>query len=221
MVAMLDLVEPVTEALYQGRGKPILDKGGVAKLGQGCGNCRRLVPTVPASSVLTSRFGSWDDISVAPDGTRSLCVPCAWAYRQVDLRRSVTLVTAEPSVTHPDPAQVRSLLDTALASDVALIVPLSGKRIVAPRARWGCLTTDSGALVWSASHRRLLRLAMQLRAWGFREQGLDEPSPPFDTLVRIDPDLHQQVQRAWAGFEPARADKTMLGVYQRLTREKT
>lgn len=216
---MLDLRMPVTEALYQAEGNPVLDKAGEPQIGSRCGNCRRRVLTVKASSVLTSRFGSWDDIAVEPDGGRYLCFPCAWTYRCVPLRRTVTLVTAEPSLTHPSGVEVRTLLSRALTAQESLIVPLSGKRIVAPRARWGQVTVDSKSFTWSPSHRRLLLLATQLRGWGFRERGLLEPSPPFETLSRIEVGLHEEIRSAWSAFEPARDDKTLIGLYLRLSRE--
>lgn len=216
---MLDLAEPVTEALYRAEGKPSLDKAGASRDGLRCGNCLRDTLTVPAGSVLTSRFGSWDDIAVGPDGSRNLCLACAWAYRSVPLRRTVTLVTATPSYTHPGAAEVRALLAGPVPPDIALIVPLAGKRIVAPRARWGHVVTDAGPLTWSVSHQRLLKVALRLRAWGFRERGLAESAPPFETLVDIDIAQHDQVRADWAAFEAARADKTLLGLYLKLSRE--
>lgn len=210
---------PVTEALYRAEGKPVLDKAGEPREGLSCGNCRARTTVVSAGSVLTSRFGSWDDIIVGAEGERFLCLPCAWTYRSVPLRRSVTLVTTGPSLARPTGAQVRTLLQGPLPADVALIVPLSGKRIVAPRARWGQVAVDTGPFTWSASHARLLRLAVRLRGWGFGEKAMAESAPPFEILSRIRLDAHDDIRGAWREFEPARADKTMLGCYLRLSRE--
>lgn len=211
---------PVTEALYQSEGKPALDKPGVPREGSPCGSCGRSVPTLPASGVLTSRFGSWDDIAVDPkEGGRWLCVPCAWAYRSVPLRRQVTLVTVDGTVHRPTWQQVRDLLQKPLPLEQALIVPVSGKRIVAPRADWGKVTADCGPISWTVSHRALLNVAVFLRAAGFGEHHLAAQSPPFEVMVKIEPGRHAAIRRAWRAFDPARADKVMLPLFQRLTRE--
>lgn len=199
----------VTEALYQSHGNPQLDKPVSFDAVHLCGNCQRRRSAAPAGKILTAQFGSWQDVAVDPTGGRWLCLPCAWSYRAADLRRMTTEVSVEGASERLDTAALRERLSKPLSPNHALIVPLGGKKIVAPRAQWGMLASDHAVLAWSARHSRTLKTIMHLRELGFNEAGLSEPSPPYVVMVALDYAIHDEVKRLWSEVAWVREDKIL------------
>ena len=209
----------VTEALYHARGNPPFDKPVSFTENKTCGNCHRRRPTGPARKVLTSQFGSWDDIVQDHEGGRWLCLPCASTYRAADLRRRTTRIDMNGDLTHPDLAELRTSLSKPVPMDVALIVPISGKKIIAPRAQWGKVVTDTGSFTWSARHKRSMEYATILREMGFPESSLREESPAFPILAAPPFDQHEHVRAMWKYLAPTRADKSLLPLILLLSRK--
>lgn len=209
----------VTEALYQARGCPPLDKPVVFETQRTCGNCQRLRDTAPAKRVLTSQFGSWGDIIQDPKGGRWLCLPCASTYRATDVRRRTSIIRQHGSLECADLGTLRAMLSNPIPADVAVVVPLSGKRLIAPRAQWGTVITDTCLLKWSSRHKRLMDHAVTLREMGFTETGLRAPSPPFVVLSGLPVDQHAQVRSMWRDLKTVREDKTLLPFYLFLSRK--
>lgn len=210
----------VTEAVYQYAGEPPLDKPVSFTLGCRCGACRQHLPTAPASRILTSQFGSWEGIAVDPtDGTRRLCAPCAHAYRGVGYRHHPAIVTPS-TLTVPSQDQLSRVLAAPIASDTAVIVPLSGKKLLLPQGRWGYLTTDTGTLAWTSRHRSQLDAALQLRALGAPESSLREPSPPFVLFTTHPPETHEHIRQLWRLLASVRASKALLPLFKVLSRKE-
>lgn len=116
---------------------------------------------------------------------------------------------------------LRSALSTSLNSTEALIIPLAGKRIVAPRAQWGKVVTDYGVIHWTKRMHLALQAAVTLRELGFNETGLREDSPPFVVLGGLDVALHDEVRRLWDLMKPIRRDKTLLPLFLFASRKAT
>lgn len=220
----------VTEAVYQLERNPPVDKPVTFDHEAVCGNCSRFTETAPAGKVLTPQFGSWDTITEATTGGRWLCQPCAWAYRAVPYRRAPTIVTCGTSgeedgkglgarVEWATNADLLDALDHPTDSRTALVIPLSGKKIVLPKAQWGMVATDTKVFRWSPRNRRQLRAAAELRAMKVGEASLAEDSPPFYLLDKTDPTEHARIKELWAVLAPVRADKTMLPFIQKITRK--
>ncbi len=210
---------PVSAVLHAALGRPGIDKPVTFVPGKSCGSCARVANCCQAATVLTSRFGSWGDIAVASDGSRWLCEACGWAYRASDLRRAMWIIDVDGTATTPTIAEVREALAGPIATSTAIIVPTSGKRIVAPRAAWGTVTSDSGNLRWCRHHHEWLTAATRLRALGVSEAALASPSPPWPVLVATSVEHHAEIQGHWRRLAPLRADKTLLPLFQRLSRE--
>lgn len=207
---------PVTEAAYQSEGKPPLTKKAIFQDGKRCGNCLQNKSAARAAEVLTASFGSWEDIRISSDGNRWLCHACAWAYRAVDYRHSITLVEngPVPKATSPTWASWVKALRGPIPGHQCLIVPVGGKRVVLPRAQWGQVATDSGCFRWSGHHAKVLSSGIRLLALGAGKSDLTMPGPPYGLVQdAADP---QQIYRLWRAFEPARRDKVMLPFYLRL-----
>lgn len=209
----------VTEALYQALGKPELAKPLVFEEDRLCGNCRQRTAAAPASKALTSRFGSWEDIAVDPGGDRWLCRPCIWAYTSTDLRRKPSTITTDSVGGTTSHHQVRTLLRGPLPTNTAVIMPIGGKRIVAPRARWGQVVTDAGCITWASRHAKALAAMLELRAFGFGEKSLAEPSPLFHVLASVDVSHHQRIYDLWAQLRPVREDKTLCAAFLKMSRD--
>ena len=209
---------PVTEAVYQVEGKGDLGKPVDFDATANCGNCHRRTTVARAATVLTSRFGSWDDIVPDPNGGRWLCFPCAWCYRTPELRRTPVLVTQTPTVERPDATTLLSVLARPIPTDTTVIVPVNGKRIVAPRARWGSLTSDRGPTTWRGRHYQMLTAVNRLHDLGIWEKSLADPAPPWAALEALNTERHAEVRQLWALLKPARDDKTLLPLLQTLGR---
>ena len=210
---------PVSEALYHAKGNPPLDKPVTFGGPHLCGSCRRITDTAPAGKVLTSQFGSWDDVVQDPEGGRWLCLPCASVYRDPTYRRRTHVVKMDGTVKHLETTTLREYLRAPIPPDVSLIVPLSGKRIIAPRAKWGSLTTDTGTVHWMAAHKRAMEAGIALREWGFPESSLREGSPPHGIIMKMPFSEHGKVRETWRVFDFARNDKIILPLMLFLSRK--
>lgn len=219
----LDLKRSVTEVVYQADHKPNLDKPVLFSGLRRCGNCLSERPCAQAARVLSVNFGSWDDIVINADGSRWLCLPCSYAYRSADYRRQITLVCRTTMSAHrPTHVEVQALLAHAIPVDIALVVPVGGKRVVLPRARWGQIACDSHVHTWTRRNSHLLQVGAQLLALGVPKGLLGKSSPPFD-LLRDSPD-GERLLALWREFAPARNDKILQPLYLRLLgteRERT
>lgn len=200
----------ITEALYHAYGKPDLDRDVTFTNEKICGNCHQRRTTVPAHKILTSQFGTWEDITTATDGKRWLCLPCSWTYREASLRRQTTLITAEGTATRLNTTETRSVLSGPIANNTALVIPVSGKKIVAPKAQWGHIATDRGVLYWTPRHAKTLQAAAKLRDMGFTEASLKEPSPPFGIIAQKPLDQHAIIRNLWGRVRTAQEDKALF-----------
>lgn len=216
----------VTKAVYQFEGNPSVDKPVIFDNASICGNCKTPSKTAPASRILTSQFGSWDVIMEDPKGGRWLCEPCAWAYRSVPYRRSPAVVTVDGAddgavskVMWANRADLVQMLSRPIPSTMALSIPLSGKKIVLPTARWGMVATDTRVMRWTSRNHHQLQAALELRALGAGESALAEPSPPYFLLDKTELDQHARIKFLWDVLRPVREDKTMLPLFQNLSRK--
>lgn len=212
---------PVTEALYHAARKPELGK--TVRFRRGfCGRCQRDADVAEAVHVLSKRFGSWDDIT--PDRQskrRYLCLPCGWAYRNKVLQFHPTILRqGDTAVRHPKGTELRAALSGPIPPDVAIMLPVSGKKAVAPLAQWGELTTDGGPTLWDRRRAQAVKQLMWLKGIGVPEMRLTEPAPPAYVLNDSDPQQWDQVQRAWRDLKTVRADKSLFPMLVKLTREK-
>lgn len=186
-----------------------------------CGTCGHHGHCWAANTVLSASFASWDDINTdTTTHTRLLCPACAWAYKTVPMKMSLTIADATPSRTMFDaaPSTVRALLANPLTGHIAVIAPIGGKRIVAPRARWGHVATDTAVVRWTTSRATLLGYGERLRALGVGPKALTQPSPPFAVLATTPVDTHEEMRRLWRLLAPARADRALLPIIQRVLR---
>ena len=210
----------VTAELYRSRPAETVTKPVTFAPNGPCGGCGVInVDTAPAVDVISANFGRWDDIMVNPsDGARYLCPACAYCYSNVTLRRTPMLIQQGEGAHPVTMPEARNLLSRPLDARTALIVPLSGKKTLAPQARWGHVTFDGGTFHWARTHHEWLRAAAWLRGQGANETGLAEPSPPHVVLSRLDFEGHKAVYDAWRLLGPCREDRLMFALIVTLTR---
>jgi len=216
-----DKFVPVIEALYHAAGKPPLGKTLPFNSGF-CGRCHNETKVAEAVKVLSKRFGSWDDI--IPDQRskrRQLCLMCGWAYRTKKLQYRPTIIRhGQTQLEHPTGTDLRKVLAGAIPLDTAVLFPVSGKKAVAPHARWGYITTDFGPFRWERRHAQAVKRLMALKAFKIPEAALSDPAPPGYVLDRLGTTDWQNVQQMWRDLAPIRQDKAMLPVLVKMTREK-
>lgn len=211
----------VSEALYHATDRPDLGKN-VAFTEGICGSCGHHTPVAEAARILTRTFGSWDSITPNPStGLRHLCYPCAWAWRHKPLQRHPTIITRGASTyTHPTGPTLRRALSGPIPADTAILLPLTGQKAVAPRARWGRLTIDSGPIDWTRAHARATKHVMTLKTFGYSEQMISDATPRAAITDALTPDEWTHAQASWDAMPAIRRDKTMLALALKLSREK-
>lgn len=212
---------PVTEALYHAAGKPKLGK--TVPFDRGfCGRCKRETEVADAIGVLSKRFGSWDDIAPDPRSKRRhLCLPCGWAYRDKSLQYHPTIIRrGAEGFEQPSGSELRTALAGPVPPDMAVMLPVSGKKAVAPLAQWGMLATDGGAMVWERRHAQAVKKLMELKRTGISETALADPAPPGYVLDGLAAEPWNRVQQMWHDLNPLRQDKTLFPMLVKLTREK-
>lgn len=100
------------------------------------------------------------------------------------------------------------------------MLPVSGKKAVAPLAQWGQLTTDGGPTAWDRRRAQAVKRLMWLKSLGIPEMALTDPAPPVYALNRTDADQWGQLQQTWRELKPDRANKATFPMLVKLTREK-
>lgn len=208
-----------SDAAYQLAGSPGITKPVIFDAEHFCGNCHETKSTAPAKKILTSQFGSWEDIAMDPRGGRWLCLPCAWAYRDLKLRRISTLIE-DGAMTHPTPTELRTgVLTGPIPSTTAVVVPVSGKRIVLPKGTWGALTFDGGVMQWRPRDRRLLGVMSMFRAMDVGEKELMADIMPGRVLADTPHHRHTELSEQWTLLDPLRKDKVRAPLFLMLSRE--
>jgi hypothetical protein len=184
-----------------------------------CGPVER---SAPAKDVVSKNFGSWAEIAVDKDRNgRFLCVPCAWALKETDLRYKTSIVTSDPSLSHPSQAELQHiLLQGPLPSTTAVMVPVSGKKAIILSAKWGMVASDFGGMHWQASHSAALKHVLRLRALGFRESGFVEPFPPMVTLMGLQKAERMEAHNLWRSLATVRQDRTFLPLVTKISRSE-
>lgn len=183
-----------------------------------CGSCSRTTTCSPAKSVLSANFSTWEDIS-ADGGRRWLCGPCAWTYKTRPGLHTPLIVNDTPAAHRPTPSELRDLLNAPIPLNVSIIFPVNGKRTLAPLARWGMFTFDSGTIPWTSRHAKMMTAATALRDYGANEWALSQPSPPEIVFASTPVETHETIRELWRTTAPARQDATLLALIQRLSRK--
>lgn len=189
--------------------------------GHTCGNCRRDGhETASARALLSAYYGSWEQIAPDPDsGQRWLCLACGSVLRNKELRRvPMTIDRAKGALRHPSFATLRRLLAEPISRDLAVTVPIEGRKAVLASARWGAVTTDAGALDWTSAHRVALAAVVELTSYGFTEGLLSHPSPPFGVLSKAPIDQHARIRQLWGSLNRWREDVAAWPLLVRLAR---
>lgn len=195
-------------------GKPVAWEDGHT-----CGNCGEATETALARTILSAYYGSWEAIAVdAVGGKRWLCLACGWTLRDKDLRRMPITITRDGALSRPSFAKLRTLLSARIPADVAITLPIEGRKAVMADARWGAVATDSGSLQWTGAHRRALASVIELTGYGFTEGLLSHDTPPFGILSKVPFSEHARVRELWNGLARWRADIAAWPALVRLAR---
>ena len=91
--------------------------------------------------------------------------------------------------------------------EIAVTLPLAGKKHLLPQAEWGTVSSDSGGLPWTEEAAALTILVASLREAGVKETEFIEPVPPYrivaatltDTNATLSLMTHWEELRTWQG----------------------
>jgi hypothetical protein len=207
--------DDVLLAAWQAAGEP--DPGVPLEVAGTCVRCVRATVGAPLDAVVSGKYGDWDRLAGrAAPGVLVWCPPCAWGHRHLPLRTRPHLI--EPGGCRPLAAgELRAALAGALPPRVAVLVPLSRHKHLAPFANWGMITTDDAELRWTIHDAGLLDVAAWLRAAGVPAWALRHPGPPADAVAHLDVATRAGVVLRWGELDPWRRRPPWLEVAIRAT----
>ena len=175
-----------------------------------CARCGELGVELVATSTVVSRtftgFDGW-----AQPSAWGLCMACCWAYRGTGLR-TIGLVTRRPRWRTVTRRVAGEVLTAALPHDMALIIPLRGRKHPLPSAVWGRVTVDDAQLSWTVRDADRLRVVQRLRSQGFGPRMLAAPSPPWPVLRGLPEEAWVSVLAGWESLAVWRRNRPWFDV---------
>lgn len=139
-------VSPVTLAYqFHSAGEETLPRKRVN--GGMCGKCSQVsVMLTPYRAVVSEKYTQWEDFDQRSPG---LCDVCAWAYsHQKNVGWVVHQSGTATRLPLPSEEGLPQLAEMVLPT-LAVGVSLHGRKHVLPHLRWGCVTTEYGAVPWT------------------------------------------------------------------------
>jgi len=169
-----------------------------------CARCEVITVLMPIQEVVSSNFTGWEGLAPEAQG---LCESCSWSFRESRLRINAVLVHSELGAVWASRDQVTACLQVPLTEEVALSVPILGKKHLLPYSEWGTVVGDDGALPWREPEAKLTCVVVALRSFGVRESEMGEPVPPYrvvsdllaDTQATLDLMAKWEELRPWQG----------------------
>jgi hypothetical protein len=186
-----------------------------ADAGGQCARCGTAGPVTRWRDVLSANFGDWDRLRWRDSG--AFCPACAWAFGHKPLRTRAHVI-APGRVTLAAPGDLLAALSAPVGMPLLVVVPVAGKKHIAPWAPYGVVATDHEQLRWTGADAGRLAVLARLRGAGFGEAALGEPAPRWMILRNLDPAGRADAVTAWAALAPWRDRPAYLAVACRATR---
>jgi hypothetical protein len=165
-------------------------------------------------------FTGWDRLpyrDLDPAGV-AFSPPAAWALRlRVGMQRPHGL-TADGVFREVAPSELHRILVSPHPL-LLVSVPQSRQKHLVPWLQWSRVRVDDEALRWTPADRDRLVTYTTLRAAGFGESALAEPSPRWPVLSRLTDATRRDVLAVWPHLTVWRAHPSYLDVAARATRK--
>lgn len=181
-----------------------------------CSICGDDTEVMRAGALLGQTFGSWQELSRF-NTVSAVCKPCGWALKDKRLLYHPTWVQSGTGESLSWSELATRLATRDVDASVSVIAPTSGRKIVAPYARYGKVITDHGALTWGSQYRKALQVCINLNKIGMRGSLLSQEVPPQGLLLPVDPQKHRAVHEMWDYLAFVREDKTLLALFAKIT----
>lgn len=182
-----------------------------------CSVCSQQTECMKAGDVLGHNFGSWQELT-QNQGISMLCEVCIWGFKNKQFLR-VPYVVSYGSGKEVAWSDLLVRLREPLREE-AVIAPAGGRKIVAPYAQWGKVTTDGGVFHWSARNRQALYAVEQLWKVGVRGQMLLYSALPTKALDNSSLEHHEVIHQMWNFLSFVRDDKTLAPLFVKLSMSK-
>lgn len=168
----------------------------------------------PARHVVSEGFCDWDRMPfLGPDPCFGPAAAWTLRHRPFMLRPHVIADGACVEIAGDEiAAALRSM------PSVAVIVPVSRQKHLAPFAAWGEVTCDTDAYRWTRDDDDTLGTYRALRTLGFGETALTEPVPRWPILSRLPREERMWVLRRWGDLDRWRHRPGIFDVAARATR---
>lgn len=181
-----------------------------------CVLCGHEGPVIEAGKVVSSKFTDWDQY--AATAQTLWCAACVWAHSHHDLR-TYSWMTSPGGCARLDEGRLADLLASPLTVETAVIVPITRHKHLLPRARAGVITTDDAYLPWRQREVDLAATLTRLKALGFSETAISEPSPRWGVLSKMPAIEKVEVLDLWNRLDPWRTQPLLMAVGLRATRK--
>lgn len=171
-----------------------------------CGLCGGEGRVWPMLGVVSKAFSLWSMVAVSDEGRRWVCAACGWALSDRSLRRMSWMADDEGWRALGDGDAGGLLANGPLGAGTSMVVAVSGKKTVAPMARWGRVAWDGGVVAWDGGCARCLRAGLWLRASaGLSERDLGGHELPWWLLGRAGPAGLRAARQAWGAWRAGAA----------------
>lgn len=181
-----------------------------------CVLCGHEGPVIEAGKVVSSKFTDWDQY--ASTAQTLWCEACVWAHSLHDLR-TYAWMTSPTGCARLDEGRLAETLAAPLASETAVIIPISRHKHLLPRARPGVVTTDDAYLPWREHEVALAATLTRLKSLGFSETAISEPAPRWGVLSKMPAVQKVEVLDLWNRLDPWRTQPLLMAVGLRATRK--
>lgn len=144
-----------------------------------CGRCGNMLEVYSIKYVLSRNFTDWDTVNPESNG---LCSPCVFSFKKENIMLYPFLITKKHA-NYANSGVIKKLLSKPLNNVASLTFPISHKKHLLPKAKYGYIVSDKGLFTWGASESEMFNKIIWLKSLGVKEKDLDNQSPPVDIVM--------------------------------------
>lgn len=141
-----------------------------------CARCRTMEKCVAISEVVSPNFTDWE---IFKNERKGLCLKCSWALKTPELRTSnILLDKTKGTAVLVSAFETQEKLLNPLKIHEALTVPISGRKHLLVKVKWGEIVNDDASVPWSDGAASMLSSVKELRKDGVTTKALLNDYPP-------------------------------------------
>lgn len=144
-----------------------------------CGRCSNVTTIHPIKHVVSRNFTDWDIINPESEG---MCSTCVFSFQKENIIIYPFLIT-EKQAEYATGKEIKNILSAPLHNTTSLTFPISRKKHLLPKAKYGYIVSDKGLFNWGVNEAAMFVNILWLKSLGVKEKDLYFQSPPFDVVM--------------------------------------